>query len=89
MPASGIRTLRPRANACKTERPNHLGIRRGREILEHAVHSIAEQAAKADDLVEEAIDVGHGRRDILELAGMLTKGITGRAVAAQSPTTAE
>jgi hypothetical protein len=29
--------------------------RREREILEHAVHTIAEQAAKADDLVDEAI----------------------------------
>ncbi len=34
---------------------------RERDILEHAVHTIAEQAAKADDLVDEAIDVGHGR----------------------------
>jgi hypothetical protein len=33
--------------------------RREREILEHAVHTIAEQAAKADDLVDEAIGVGH------------------------------
>jgi hypothetical protein len=31
---------------------------REREILEHAVHTIAEQAAKADDLVDEAIEVG-------------------------------
>jgi len=36
-----------------------------REILEHAVHTIAEQAAKADDLVDEAIGVGHGRSDPL------------------------
>jgi hypothetical protein len=28
--------------------------RREREILEHAVHTIAEQAVKADDLVDEA-----------------------------------
>jgi hypothetical protein len=36
-----------------------------RQILEHAVHTIAEQAAKADDLVDEAIEVGHGRSDPL------------------------
>ena len=36
-----------------------------REILEHAVHTVAEQAAKADDLVDEAIEVGHGRSDPL------------------------
>jgi hypothetical protein len=39
--------------------------RREREILEHAVHTIAEQAAKADDLVNEAIGVGHGWSDPL------------------------
>jgi hypothetical protein len=39
--------------------------RRERQILEHAVHTIAEQAAKADDLVDEAIEVGHGRSDPL------------------------
>jgi hypothetical protein len=38
---------------------------REREILERAVHTVAEQAAKADDLVEEAIEVGHGRSDPL------------------------
>jgi hypothetical protein len=38
---------------------------REREILERAVHTVAEQAAKADDLVEEAIGVGHGRSDPL------------------------
>jgi hypothetical protein len=31
---------------------------REREIHEHAVHTIAEQASKADDLVDEAIEVG-------------------------------
>jgi hypothetical protein len=35
---------------------------REREILEHAVHTVAEQAAKADDLANEAIEIGHGRR---------------------------
>ena len=39
--------------------------RREREILEHAAHTVAEQAAKADDLVDEAIGVGHGRSDPL------------------------
>ena len=39
--------------------------RREREILEHAVHTVAEQAAKADELVDEAIEVGHGRSDPL------------------------
>jgi len=39
--------------------------RREREILEHAVRTIAEQAVKADELVDEAIDVGHGRSDPL------------------------
>ena len=39
--------------------------RREREILEHAIHTIAEQAANADDLVDEAIAVGHGRSDPL------------------------
>jgi hypothetical protein len=32
--------------------------RREREILEHAVYTIAEQAAKADDLVDEAKAAG-------------------------------
>jgi hypothetical protein len=39
--------------------------RRERDILEHAVRVVAEQAAKADDLVDEAIEVGHGRSDPL------------------------
>ena len=43
--------------------------RREREILEHAVHVVAEQAEKADDLVDEAIDVGHGRADPLVTHG--------------------
>jgi hypothetical protein len=30
---------------------------------EHAVHTIAEQAVKADDLVDEAIEVGDGRHE--------------------------
>ena len=38
---------------------------REREILEHAVHLVAEKAAKTDELVDEAIAVGHGRSDPL------------------------
>jgi len=38
---------------------------RERHILEQSVQAVAEQAAKADDLVDEAIDVGHGRSDPL------------------------
>jgi hypothetical protein len=30
---------------------------------EHADHTIAEQAVKADDLVDEAIEVGDGRHE--------------------------
>ena len=37
-----------------------LMARKEREILEHAVHSVAEQAAKADDLVDEARAAGGG-----------------------------
>jgi hypothetical protein len=39
--------------------------RRERHILERAVHAVAEQATKADALVDEAIDVGHVRSDPL------------------------
>jgi hypothetical protein len=39
--------------------------RRERDILGHAVHTVAEQAAKANDLVDEAIEVGHSRSDPL------------------------
>ena len=45
--------------------------RREREILEHAVHAVTEQAAKADALVDEAIEVGHGRSDPLVTTTML------------------
>jgi hypothetical protein len=38
---------------------------REQHILERAVHSVTEQAAKADDLVDEAIEMGHGRSDPL------------------------
>ena len=40
-------------------------VKREREILQSAVHVVTEQAAKADDLVDEAIEVGHGRSDPL------------------------
>ncbi len=39
--------------------------RREREVPERAVLSVTEQAATADDLVDEAIEVGHGRSDPL------------------------
>jgi hypothetical protein len=39
--------------------------RREREILQHAAKAVAEQAAKADDLVDDLIWVGHGRSDPL------------------------
>jgi hypothetical protein len=38
---------------------------RERNILERALHGVADQAAKTDDLVDEAIAVGHGRSDPL------------------------
>jgi hypothetical protein len=36
-----------------------------RNILERSVAAVAQQAAKADDLVDEAIEIGHGRSDPL------------------------
>jgi class 3 adenylate cyclase len=48
-----------------------LTSQRERHILERAVRAVAEQAAKADDFVDEAIDVGHGRSDPLTHAKML------------------
>jgi hypothetical protein len=39
--------------------------RRERDVLENAVRVVAEQAAKADDLVDEAIEIGDGRSDPL------------------------
>ena len=38
---------------------------RERGILERAVHVVAEQATKTDELVDEAIEIGHGRSDPL------------------------
>jgi hypothetical protein len=38
---------------------------RERHILERAIHAVAEQATMADELVDEAIEVGHGRSDAL------------------------
>jgi hypothetical protein len=38
---------------------------RERHILERAIHAVAEQAAKADALVDEAIGFGHPRSDPL------------------------
>ena len=45
--------------------------RREREILEHAVHTIAEQAAKADELVDEAKAAGGGDHPVTVHAKML------------------
>ena len=41
----------------RAEPPIHRA-RREREILEHAVHTVTAQAAKADDLVDEVIAAG-------------------------------
>jgi hypothetical protein len=38
---------------------------REQHVLENAIRLVTDQAAKADDLVDEAIDVGHGRSDPL------------------------
>jgi hypothetical protein len=45
--------------------------RREREILEHAVHTIAEQAAKADELVDGAKAAGGGDHPVTVHAKML------------------
>jgi hypothetical protein len=45
--------------------------RREREILEHAVHTIAEQAAKADELVDEAAAAVGGDHPVTVHAKML------------------
>jgi hypothetical protein len=45
--------------------------RRERDILEHAVHTIAEQAAKADELVDEAKAAGGGDHPVTVHAKML------------------
>jgi hypothetical protein len=37
------------------------------------VHAVAEQAARADDLVDEAIDVGHGRSEPLVTHAMMLR----------------
>jgi hypothetical protein len=44
---------------------------REREILEHAFHTISEQAAKADDLVDEAKAAGGGDHPVTVHAKML------------------
>jgi hypothetical protein len=44
---------------------------REREILEHAVHTIAQQAAKADELVDEAAAAGGGDHPVTVHAKML------------------
>jgi hypothetical protein len=47
--------------------------RKERDILEHAVHTIAEQAAKADDLVDEATAAGGGDHPVTVHAKMRSK----------------
>jgi hypothetical protein len=44
---------------------------RERDILEHAVRTIAEQAVKADDLVDEARAAGGGDHPVTVHAKML------------------
>ena len=44
---------------------------RERDILEHAVHTIAKQAVKADELVGEAKDAGGGDHPVTVHAKML------------------
>lgn len=44
---------------------------RERHILEHAVHAVTEQAAKADELVDEATAAGGGDHPITVHAKML------------------
>jgi hypothetical protein len=46
-------------------------VRREREILEHAVRTIAEQAVKADELVDEAKAAGGGDHPVTVHAKML------------------
>jgi hypothetical protein len=46
--------------------------RREREILQHAVHALAEQAAKADELVDEAKAAGGGDHPVTIHAKMLS-----------------
>ena len=45
--------------------------RREREILEHAVRTVAEQAVKADELVDEAKAAGGGDHPVTVHAKML------------------
>ena len=52
-----LRSPRPSKGALTSQREQ--------QILERAVHAVADQAQKADALVDEAIDVGHGRSDPL------------------------
>jgi hypothetical protein len=52
-------------------RREHLTSQRERHILERAVHAIAEQAAKADELVDEATAAGGGDHPVTVHAKML------------------
>jgi hypothetical protein len=46
---------------------------RERHILEQAVQAVAEQAEKADALVDEAIEAGHGRSDPLVIQAKMLR----------------
>jgi hypothetical protein len=66
---------------------------RERDILEHAVHSIAEQAVKADELVDEAKAAGGGDHPVTVHAKMLRLELlrvrpTSNASSRTSPSTA-
>jgi len=50
---------------------NQSAGRREREILEHAVRTVAEQAVKADELVDEATAAGGGSHPVTVHAKML------------------
>jgi hypothetical protein len=49
--------------------------RREREILEHTVRTVAEQAVKADELVDEAKAAGGGDHPVTVHAKMLRLGL--------------
>ena len=68
LPHSGAPTVTP---AGRREVLAFPGMAREREILEHAVHTIAEQAAKADELVDEAKAAGGGDHPVTVHAKML------------------
>jgi hypothetical protein len=67
--------------------------RRERDILEHAVHTVAEQAEKAGELVDEATAAGGGSHPVTIHAKMLRLELlnvrqTSNASSRTSPSTA-